>query len=627
MPHMSLEGSEDFYSTDEVKVYKDEGNKDEEERCSSENLSEEKLGLVTESEEGKSSSLSGNFSEKSNTATDDEASSSAPLVPAQGPPGAIGFFLPHYASPYTNGSSMAGKFSMVQPSYPGLVMYNAQPPPAHKGFSPVYHDPKTGLARPPVYAAYPAPHGQFPHPLYSPEFSSASWHRPHYPLTSGAFAGSFPPSLTSLSCYGPAGILPHPGLTHPGIPHPASLGPGPKSELMSPQLLQETHRQLNSLHRDENSICKPSPHHNPGTGEDTRKRPYVKKPLNAFMLFMKEMRPKVISECTLKESAAINQILGRRWHALDRAEQAKYYEMARKEKEVHLQRYPGWSARDNYAAHQKKKKRKKEGHGGGSGNNLAGMESGGAGMSPMSSCSGMSGGSPHAAVSVDTENKSGDCPNERKCRARYGIEQQSRWCKPCRRKKKCIRYKYGCGEDEQEQLEDYLLINQSLDSSLMSGCESDSSNPVTSPVPEKHGPHLTCLSDVDDKAANSSDSAVVNDKAVMNSQFALITMNTLKREEPENRLFQPLPYSFLSPGAPATSSQLQQPLRRLTTHTVDSFLFPPSTLCLPYHLPPSPLSLPVTYIGYPFHHQRGSSPGQLTPGGFPMSLNTKPELD
>lgn len=50
MPHMSSGGSEDFYSTDEVKVYKDEGNKDEEKR-SSENLTEEKLGLVTESEE------------------------------------------------------------------------------------------------------------------------------------------------------------------------------------------------------------------------------------------------------------------------------------------------------------------------------------------------------------------------------------------------------------------------------------------------------------------------------------------------------------------------------------------------------------------------------------------------
>lgn len=50
MPHMSSGGSEDFYSTDEVKVYNDEGNKDEEKR-SSDNLTEEKLGLVTESEE------------------------------------------------------------------------------------------------------------------------------------------------------------------------------------------------------------------------------------------------------------------------------------------------------------------------------------------------------------------------------------------------------------------------------------------------------------------------------------------------------------------------------------------------------------------------------------------------
>lgn len=30
------------------------------------------------------------------------------------------------------------------------------------------------------------------------------------------------------------------------------------------------------------------------------------------MLYMKEMRQQVVSECTLKESAAINQILGRR---------------------------------------------------------------------------------------------------------------------------------------------------------------------------------------------------------------------------------------------------------------------------------------------------------------------------
>lgn len=48
------------------------------------------------------------------------------------------------------------------------------------------------------------------------------------------------------------------------------------------------------------------------------KRPHIKKPLNAFMLYMKEMRAKVVAECTLKESAAINQILGRRVSATHR---------------------------------------------------------------------------------------------------------------------------------------------------------------------------------------------------------------------------------------------------------------------------------------------------------------------
>lgn len=91
--------------------------------------------------------------------------------------------------------------------------------------------------------------------------------------------------------------------------------------------------------------------------EKESKKPTIKKPLNAFMLYMKEMRAKVVAECTLKESAAINQILGRRWHALTREEQAKYYELARKERQLHMQLYPGWSARDNYG---KKKRRKRD---------------------------------------------------------------------------------------------------------------------------------------------------------------------------------------------------------------------------------------------------------------------------
>jgi transcription factor 7-like 2 len=119
------------------------------------------------------------------------------------------------------------------------------------------------------------------------------------------------------------------------------------------------------------------------------RKPHIKKPLNAFMLFMKEQRAQVVSECTLRESAAINQILGRKWHELERTEQAKYYDMARQERLKHLQLYPGWSARDNYGL-KKKRRRKRE--------------------------------------KIIGEN--GELP--RKCRARYGLHQINLWCKPCR---------------------------------------------------------------------------------------------------------------------------------------------------------------------------------------------------
>jgi hypothetical protein len=79
------------------------------------------------------------------------------------------------------------------------------------------------------------------------------------------------------------------------------------------------------------------------------------------------------------------------WHSLSREEQAKYYEKARQERQLHMQLYPGWSARDNYGYGTKKKKRKKE---------RTPVESGGNSM--------------------------------KKCRARYGLDQQNQWCKPCR---------------------------------------------------------------------------------------------------------------------------------------------------------------------------------------------------
>ncbi|KAL8592709.1 hypothetical protein ACOMHN_037649 [Nucella lapillus] len=127
MPHMSSGGSEDFYSTDEVKVYKDEGNKDEEKR-SSENLSEDKLGLVTETEEGKNSSIPGNYtgSEKGNASgvDDDKVSGSAP---GHGQPlGSMGFFIPPYA-PYANGKKRES-YRDGQGTVGNVTSFNQTPP-------------------------------------------------------------------------------------------------------------------------------------------------------------------------------------------------------------------------------------------------------------------------------------------------------------------------------------------------------------------------------------------------------------------------------------------------------------------------------------------------------------------
>ncbi|XP_013884514.1 transcription factor 7 isoform X2 [Austrofundulus limnaeus] len=83
-------------------------------------------------------------------------------------------------------------------------------------------------------------------------------------------------------------------------------------------------------------------------------RQSVKKPLNAFMLFMKEMRHKVQQEGQERESSAINRILGQQWQALSRSEQSKYYELAQKERLLHMQLYPGWSARDNYGKRKRR---------------------------------------------------------------------------------------------------------------------------------------------------------------------------------------------------------------------------------------------------------------------------------
>ncbi|KAL7401720.1 hypothetical protein ABVT39_003814 [Epinephelus coioides] len=80
------------------------------------------------------------------------------------------------------------------------------------------------------------------------------------------------------------------------------------------------------------------------------KEPFVKKPLNAFMLFLKEHRAKAGAELQGRGSAAINTVLGQIWNSLTKEEQAKYFRQAETERVLHAQRHPEWSPSDNFVS-------------------------------------------------------------------------------------------------------------------------------------------------------------------------------------------------------------------------------------------------------------------------------------
>ncbi|XP_071062835.1 transcription factor 7-like 2 [Pseudochaenichthys georgianus] len=303
-------------------------------------------------------------------------------------------------------------------------------------------DPKTGIPRPPhppdispYYPLSPGAVGQIPHPL---GWLVPQQGQPVYPITTGGFRHPYPTALqvnASMSRFPPHMLPPHHSLHATGIPHPA---------IVSSNVKQESSHSDISLNSKQSEAKKE---------EEKKKQVHIKKPLNAFMLYMKEMRAKVVAECTLKESAAINQILGRRWHALTREEQAKYYELARKERQLHMQLYPGWSARDNYG---KRKKRKREKQQAESNEHREYF--------------------PNPCLSLPPIT---DLSAPKKCRARFGLDQQNNWCGPCRRKKKCIRYIQGEGS---------CASPPSTDGSLLDSPPSSPSSVVPSPSPKESNP-------------------------------------------------------------------------------------------------------------------------------------------
>ncbi|KAM4544620.1 transcription factor 7 isoform 5-T5 [Odontesthes bonariensis] len=409
MPQLSSGGGDDLGANDEMISFKDEGEQEEkiqENAFTERDLADLKSSLVNESEINQSPNSAAvrrgqqaeqrGFADKHREHLEGVSKQQdGGMYKSPAYPGYPFLMLPDPYLPNSSVSPSSNKVSVVQQSH-GMHPLTSLLPYSNDHFSPSPpHLPtdmsqKTGIHRHQsqdlsgYYSLPPGGVGQI-----SPSMSWQS--QPVYPaLTPCGFRQPYSSNLPSASSYSrfPHSLMLGPSGMHPtGIPHPAIVPPSGKQE----------HEQY-----DRGMYMKPQVE---AKREKEPKKPVIKKPLNAFMLYMKEMRAKVIAECTLKESAAINQILGRRWHALTREEQAKYYELARKERQLHMQLYPTWSARDNYEAGLsgvagekskadwgKKKRRKRE----------------------------------------KQQDSNTDPGSPKKCRARFGLNQQTDWCGPCR---------------------------------------------------------------------------------------------------------------------------------------------------------------------------------------------------
>ncbi|XP_059803830.1 transcription factor 7-like 2 isoform X6 [Hypanus sabinus] len=545
MPQLNSGGGDDLGANDEMISFKDEGEQEEKisENASAErDLADVKSSLVNESETNQNSSSdseaerrppprhSETFRDKSRESLEEaKRQDGGSLFKGPPYPGYPFIMIPDLASPYLpNGSLSPSARTYLQMKWP-LIDVQAgslqgrqglkdarSPSPAHivsnkvpvvqhphhvhpltplitysnEHFTPgnppphlpADVDPKTGIPRPPhpsdispYYPLSPGTVGQIPHPL--------GWQgQPVYPITTGGFRHPYPTALTvnaSMSRFPPHMVPPHHSLHTTGIPHPAIVTPTVKQE--------SSQSDIGSLNN--------SKHHQDAKKEEEKKKPHIKKPLNAFMLYMKEMRAKVVAECTLKESAAINQILGRRWHALSREEQAKYYELARKERQLHMQLYPGWSARDNYGKRKKRKREKQAG-------------------------------------------ETNDANTPKKCRALFGLDQQNLWCKPCsnwasyqlqarseetfifRRKKKCIRYIQGEGSCASPPSSDGSILDSPPPSPSMLSPSTADSDPQT----EQMQPlSLTMKPDPLTHLSSPSSSALSTNSALKSSTVSAVS--------------------------------------------------------------------------------------------------------